>query len=191
MKKIFSLSIVSVFLLSATCKKESDEPGGGPDIVLPTDGYICTNGKTHVGNVVTFYWTTIAWNITSYGKDFVRPEDQVSFIIGGNNTVSIKRKTPHMHQNREYKWFAIEVNSFPQGSSFPDHPYLWELTDTQSELTQFIIHRNDDDKLKFTIESKAYPGYYLSIGKSKNSVQNVDNNLTFTRSAKVWWFEKP
>lgn len=194
MKKFLSLSIVSLFLLSATCKKTNEDVpapgGGGPNVTLPTSGFLCTNGKTYIGNVVNFYFTTLAWNLTSYTKTPDHQGDEVSFVMNSNNTVSIKRNKPHVSNGITYQWFAIEENSYPSGSGFPNNLYLWDIQDEQSELTQFVIKRKDGDNLKFTIESKKYPGYYLGVGKRKNAVQDVDDNLTFTTSPKEWWFEK-
>jgi hypothetical protein len=100
MKKIFSISVVSLFRLSATCKKSNEDlpdPGGnGPGVTLPTGRYLCTTGKTYIRNVVNFYFTTVGWNLTSYVKDNLQA-DKVSFHFNGNNTVSIKRDKPYVN----------------------------------------------------------------------------------------------
>lgn len=191
MKKILSLSIVSFFLLSATCKKDTPDSGGnGPDVTLPTSGYLCTNGKTYIGNVVNFYFGTTGWNVTSYVKDNLQA-DMVSFVNNSNNTISIKRDKVYVNSfGKEFQWFGIELNYIPSFSSFPNNAYLWNIHETKSDSAQFVITRKDDDKLKFTIESKKYPGYYLAVGRSKSSVQNVDDNLTYGTVKVWWWFEK-
>jgi hypothetical protein len=196
MKSTFSflpLALVSMFLMSGMCKKSgSGDPDGpdGPDVTFPTTGHLVTMGRNADNHIdtITFYLTTLAWDLTVYNHPFLRADDEVTLRPNGNGTMTIIRRTPHMHQNIPYKWFGIEENISPDFSQFPNNKYLFEFFHpSESILTQFVIKRSEDDMYKFTIESKAYPGYYLGCAKWKNAVYPTTNRLVFTTSPAIWW----
>lgn len=194
MKKIFLLLPVSVFLLSGACKKSNDDApgnnGGGPDLVLPNNGYLLTIGKdlANHDDTLTFWFSTSGQELTVYGHEYLRASDEVSLTPNGDGTMTIKKMTPYYHNNKSYQWFGIEENKSPDFSSFPQNKYLYQFYHpAQSELTQFNIKRNDSDKRKFTIESKAYPGYYLGCAKWKNATYPITNRLVFTTKSQEFW----
>lgn len=201
MKKTFSLLpvfAVSLFLLSATCKKEDaqlPDPGGpgGPNVLLPTSGYLLTMGRNadNHSDTMTYYFHSSLQELTVYGHQFLRDQDEVSFENNSNGTVSIKKKIPHVSGNKNYQYFGIEENTSPSSSIFPLNKYLFDFFHEQpSILTQFIIHRKDGERTKFTIESKAYPGYYLGCAKWQHATYPTTERFVFTTTPAEFWFTK-
>lgn len=192
MNRNFSLLAVSLFLLSAACKKDSPgTDGNGPDVVLPTDGFLVTMGKNKDNHMDTlaFWFSTNGQELTVYDYGYGRPQDEISMNPNSNNTVTIQKKVPYMHNNKPYKWFGIDENKNPDFSSFPLNQYLFDMFhEAESAKTQFIIKRKDGDMEKFTIESKAFPGYYLGCAKWKNATYPTETRLVFTTKAQEFWF---
>jgi hypothetical protein len=195
MKKIFLLLPVSIFLLSGTCKKSNDDVpgnnGGGPDVTLPTSGYLLTMGKDSDNHTdtMTFWFSTNGQEMTEYGHQYLRSSDEIAMTSNGNGTMTVKKMVPYVHNNKNYQCFGIVENKNPDFSSFPQNSYLYTMFhETESELTQFIIKRTDGDKKKFTIESKAFPGYYLGCAKWKNATYATTDRLVFTTVAHEFWF---
>ena len=195
MNRIFSLlsvSTVSLFLLSSTCKKDTpDTPGNDPSVTYRTSGYLVTMGINRQGSKDTliFWFTTNGDQLTGYGYGYGKPEDEIMMTANGNGTMTIKKKLPYKYNNKEYKWFAIEPNTNPGLSPFPNNSYLFDMFhEAETAETQFIIKRKEGDMEKFTIESKAYPGYYLGCAKWKNAVYPTETRLVFTNKAQEFWF---
>jgi hypothetical protein len=193
MNRIFSLltvSTVSIFLLSSTCKKDSPD-SNGPDVVLPTSGFLVTMGINREGysDTLTYLHSTIGQELTMYGYGLQRPDDEIRLINYGDGTMAIERKVPYIQNSKPYNKFGVEENTSPVFSSFPDHKYLFYFYHEQhSVLTRFTIKRKDGDMEKFTIESKAYPGYFLGCAKWKNAVYPTQTRLVLTTKAQEFWF---
>ena len=198
MKKIHSLltiTIVFLFLLFASCKKEKEDlPGpGGPNVILPASGHLVCIGRDRDNQMdtLTFLHSTNGREMTEFYREFLRPADEVRFVATGNGTVRIRRKEPHVHDNFSYDKFGIEENKNPVFSSFPNNAYLWTMYQKdESVLNTFIINRDPSDMKKFTIESKAFPGYFMGVEKWKNAVYPTTDRLVFTTKPVVWWFEQ-
>ena len=196
MKKIHALlpiTIVSLFLLFASCKKGNVPGPVDPNVTLPTSGHLVCIGRDRDNQMdtLTFWHTTIAREMTEFYREFLRPADEIRFIPNGNGTVRIRRKEPHVHDNFNYDKFGIEENTNAVFSSFPNNKYLWTMYQKdESVLNTFIINRDPGDMKKFTIESKAFPGYYMGVEKWKNAVYPTTDRLVFTTKPVTWWFEQ-
>jgi hypothetical protein len=195
---LFPITIVSLFLLSAACKKSNEDlpaPGGpgGPDIVLPSSGHLVCMGIDRNGHMdtLTFWHSTSGGQMTLFGRQYLRAADEARFINNGDGTVNIKRKEPYVHNNINYDKFGIQENPNPSTSDWPDNKYLWTMYQKDaSVLNNFIIKRDPNDKFKFTIESRAYPGYFLGVAKWKNATYPTSDHLVFTTKQVMWWFEQ-
>lgn len=196
MKKTLSLLPVCIFLLSATCKKSGEDlpaPGGnGPDVLLPNNGFLVCMGKDRDNHkdTMTFYFSTSGQEMTIFGRQWLRNSDEIHFTTNGDGTVNIRKRTPHVHNGVSYEMFGIEVNKSPDFSSFPGNKYLWTLFQKDESVTNhFIIKRDAGDRYKFTIESKAFPGYFLGVAQWKNATYPTTDRLVFTTTPVVFWFE--
>ena len=195
MNRIFSLLtvfIVCQFFLAGSCKKDNaDVPAPGPDVILPNSGFLSTMGIGHSGqtDTLTYWFSTGGDEMTTYGKGFQKSDDELSFINNGNGTVTIKRKGSYVHNNITYKMFGVQPNPSPSISDWPNNPYLYHFFyENPSDKTQFIIKRTDADINKFTIESKAYPGYFLGTAKWKNATYPTETRLVFTSKKQLFFF---
>jgi hypothetical protein len=197
MKKFFSpltTSIICLSLFAMSCKKDNgsnNPPGPGPGVTLATSGFLCTMGINRDGHTdtLTYWFSTSGQEMTGYGPGYQRPEDEIRLLSNGNGTTTIRRKTPYVYNNKSYDMFGIEVNASPAFSSFPDNKYLFDFfNEAPSVETEFIIKRTDADANKFTIESKAYPSYFLGTAKWKNATYPTETRLVFTGKQQVFFF---
>jgi hypothetical protein len=172
----------SIFFVS--CKKDGDDATApGPDILLSNDGFLCT----YKGDTLRYITSGVRTVITYvYGDG--RKSDEVSFETNGDNTVSIKLKVPYTAGGRNNNYFRIQKNSSPSASSFPNNLYLFNWQEGVSNETDFIVKRKDTDKTKFTLESKAYPGYFLSTEKGKGELGITDTHIVFTTRQQEFFF---
>jgi hypothetical protein len=193
---LFLTTILFSFLLSTGCNKGKEGlPGDpdGPDVVLPTSGHLVCIGKGRQGymDTLTFWHSTIGSDMDMFLRQSLRPADEIRFTANGDGTVTIRRKEPHVQNNINYDKFGIEVNGNPVFSSFPDNAYLWTMYhQVESVLNHFVIKRDQNDIYKFTIESKAFPGYFLGVEKWKNAAYPTTDRLVFTTTGVTWWFEQ-
>lgn len=194
MKKSLAFIALSLFLLSATCsKKNSDVPGGpgGPNVLLPNSGFLVCMGINSQGHhdTLTFYFQASGNEMSPYTHQFLENDNEIRFDNNSDNTVNIRRKKPYEQNGHGFDMFGIQENKSPSGSIFPDHPYLWTMFQKdESILNHFIVKRNDSDKTKFTIESKAFPGYYLGVAKWKNATYPTTSRFVFTTKPVEFWF---
>ena len=195
MKKIvlplLFLSIVS--LLASSCKKESTAATNpaGSDVLLVTEGFLCTMGIGRSGSTdtLTFYFTTAGHEISGYIAGATRPEDKINIINNGNNTVSIKKTIPYVSGGTSINYFAIKQNTSPVFSSFPDNAYLWYLYyQADSIETEFIVKRSAADNTKFTIESKNHPGYFLGTARQAQATYPTEACLVFGSKKQEFFF---
>jgi hypothetical protein len=196
MKKIqllLSFILVSLVLLSASCKKEKEDQPDGPDVTLPVSGHLVCIGKDSDNHLdtLTFWHSTSGREMSEFYREHLRPADEIRFTTNGSGTVNIRRKEPYVHNNINYDKFGIEENTNPVLSSFPNNSYLWTMYQKdETVLNTFIINRDKNDLYKFTIESKAFPGNYLGVEKWKNATYPTTDRLVFTTKPVIWWFEQ-
>jgi hypothetical protein len=197
MKKysLLAITIVSFILFSGTCKKDNDDlpAPGGPSVTPPISGHLVCIGKDwdNHADTLNFWFTTSGREMAVFARQDLRPPDEIRFVTSGNGTVNIRRKEPYVHNNINYDMFGIEKNDNPVFSEFPDNSYLWTFFQKdQTILNVFTINRDKNDLYKFTIESKAFPGYYLGVEKWKNATRSITNRLVFTTKPVTWWFEQ-
>jgi hypothetical protein len=198
MKKqsLYLITILSLYLFSASCKKDKEDqpgPGGGPNVVLPISGHLVCIGKDSDNHLdtLTFWHSTSGREMVEFYREYLRAADEIRFTVNGNGTVNIRRKEPYVHNSINYDKFGIEENKNPGSSSFPDNSYLWTMYQKdETVLNSFIINRDKNDLYKFTIESKAFPGYFLGVEKWKNATFPTTDRLVFTTKQIVWWFEQ-
>jgi hypothetical protein len=196
MNKSVYFSFVVLFyasLLLVSCKKEvANEPSNGPAITYPTSGFLCT-ASNHAAlggsSTVMYFSSTNGQTAVGYLPGAGRPADEVSVVVNSNNTVSIQLKIPLRSGGRDYPYFRIQTNINPLVSSYPNNLYLFNWSETKTTETEFILKRSDADKLKFTLESKAYPGYFLGTGRWKNSTSKNDDNLIFSSKQQLFFFQ--
>ncbi|MBL7735954.1 MAG: hypothetical protein JNL51_10870 [Chitinophagaceae bacterium] len=197
MKKTLFLLPICIFLLSASCKKSNEDlpdPGGprGPNVLLPNSGYLVCFGKdmNNHKDTMTFYFSLSGQEMTLFGRPFLRTDDEIMFTNNSDRSVNIRRKTAHVHNGVSYDMFGIEENKNPAFSSFPKNKYLWTFFQKDESVTNhFVIKRDEGDKLKFTIESKAFPGYFLGVAKWEHATYPSTDRLVFTTTPVVFWFE--
>jgi hypothetical protein len=185
--------LISSSLLLGSCKKEvADDTGNGPAITYPTSGFLCT-ASNHAAlggsSTVMYFSATGGQTAVGYLSGAGRPADEVSVVLNSNNTVSIQLKIPLRSGGRDYTHFRIQPNINPLVSSYPNNLYLFNWSETKTTETEFILKRSDADKLKFTFESKAYPGYFLGTGRWKNSTSKNDDNLIFSSKQQLFFFK--
>jgi hypothetical protein len=196
MKKLTLIPSVIVILLSlgfVSCKKESadDTASGGTDITYPTSGFLCTKSNyvtTGDARTVMYISTTVGLIVVGYLPGAGRAADEVSINLNSTNTVSIRLKVPLRSGGRDYYFFRTQPNINPPISSFPNNLYLFSWSETKTIETEFVLKRSNADKLKFTLESKAYPGYFLGSGRWKNSNSVIDDSLVFTTKQQEFFF---
>lgn len=187
---LFTAIFVTLFFL-ASCKKEQggNAGGSGPNITYATDGVLCTMGINQFGieDTLSYRYSGID-NVTIYSKGFTKPGDEIRFTNNSNNTSAIEKKEPYKNNNKNYFYFAIQLNNGPN-PLFPNHAYTFPfLRDAKSAETEFIIKRSAGDGKKFTIESKAYPGQFLGTAKWRNATYPNESYLVFTTEPQEFFF---
>lgn len=185
--------LISAVLLLGSCKKEvANDTANGPAITYPTNGFLCTASNYAAAggfSTVMFFSSTAGQTAAGYLPGGGRTADEVRVVVNSNNTVSIQLKIPLRSGGRDYPYFRIQPNINPLISSYPNNLYLFNFSETTTTETEFILKRSDADKLKFTLESKAYPGYFLGTGRWKNSTSKNDDNLVFTSKQQLFFFK--
>jgi hypothetical protein len=198
MKKIISpllLLFIGLSVFSSSCKKDGGEepPPPGPDVTLPTSGLLCTRTNyLRPGGYDTIKYRSVTTGDVMIGIGDTRISqdgERVFVVINGDNTVSIKLEKPLRSGGRDYYYFRTQVNSSPVASVFPLNAYLFNWSETATSETKFIINRSAANKLKFTLESKAYPGYFLGTARWKNSLAENDDSLIFSSKKQEFFFK--
>jgi hypothetical protein len=193
--KFLNLSLLAIiFSTFISCSKKGDagptEPG--PDITLPTSGLLCTRTnylRPGGYDTVKYRTSTLGRNMFGYIKGTEQNGERILLTTNGDNTVSVKLEKPLITGGLEYNYFLVKVNSSPSSSIFPFNAYLFNWSQTNTPESKFIIARSASDKLKFTLESKAFPGNYLGTGRWKNSNADNDDNLIVGSTKQEFFFK--
>lgn len=187
MKSLFlkkSLLVTALLVAFTSCSKEdtTDMNGQGPAITYPTSGFLSTNqGFATSSTILSFVVITNGDQMWEFFPGNQKSKDEVSMESNGNNTVSFRLKTPLTSQGIEYKYIGIKKNPNPLISAFP-HEYIYFLAPQNHPPVefQFVIKRSAQDGKRFTIESKAYPGNFLSTARWKNDLDIIEKRLVYT-----------
>ncbi len=189
MQKLFLIiSFISITFLSCT-KKAGDEPTG-PDATYITEGFLCTigTGRDYRIDTLVFLPTLGIAQFREYAKGFQKALDEVYFTTNSNNTVSVKLKIPLTYINKTYTHIGLYGSNLPVGS---ENWYPFSLNTEASTETEFILRRKDGDKSKFTLESKAAPGYYMSAvypGQQYSPNSTVESKLIYSFEKQEFFF---
>ena len=178
-----------LLLLLSSCKKEnaSDDNTTGPIETYPSSGFLCTIGIGHTGAKDTLTYNP--WGggpVAEYGSGLQDADDEMALKSNSNNSVTLYRKIPL--PGSTFQYFGSEKNSNPVFSSFPLNAYLFRLYDVKSDETEFILKRDTEDKLKFSLECRTHPGYYLSTAKWKNAVYPTETELVISPVKRLFFF---
>lgn len=185
------MMVASIVFISCSKDSTPDDTGNGPNITYPTSGFLCSSsnyGALGGSSTVMYISSTNGQTAVGYLPGTGRAADEVNMVVNDNNTVSIKLKIPLRSGGRDYPFFRIQTNINPPISSYPNNLYLFNWSETKTTETDFILKRSDADKLKFTLESKLHPGYFLGTGRWKNSNSVNDDNLVFTTKKQEFFF---
>lgn len=194
MKKAFILLLffcTSILFLSS-CKKENaaNNTVDGPDVTLPNSGFLCTIGIGESGAKDTLTYNP--WGggpVSVYMPGFQDEDDKLNITKNSNNTVTLQRSVPLISSTgSEFKYFGSQRNVSPDFSSFPQNEYLFYIYDVKSDETEFILQRDTADILKFSLECKSHPGYFLSTAKWRNAVYPTETYLVISRTRRLFFF---
>jgi len=187
-----SLLLVSLSAITLSCKKDGEQitTGNGPDITYATDGVLCTMGTSYNSSFDTLrYWTaTNGQTVQGYIYGSATKKDEVFIVNNSNGSVTVKLKEPLVSGGRSYLYFRSQPNISPSSSSFPEHAYLFNWSETETSETEFIMKRSDADKTKFTLECKNAPGNFLGTKKWRNSVQTIEGKMVFSSKKQEFFF---
>lgn len=192
-KSIILLFIpVSALLLFSSCKKEKagedNEPG--PDVTVPNSGFLCTIGVGESGAKDTLVYNP--WGggpVAVYGQGYQDEDDELHITKNSNNTVALQRRIPLISgTGSEFKYFGSQRNASPAFSSFPQNEFLFYIYDVKSAETEFILQRDTADMLKFSLECKSHPGYFLSTAKWRNAAYPTETHLVISRTRRLFFF---
>jgi hypothetical protein len=193
MKKIFYASCfltMSVLLLTS-CGDENNPAPRGPNVVLVTDGYLCTIGPSSLPGLDTLYYAFSSGGreVTGYRPEWADNEQQIRLTVASDHTMRVEMKTPYTTSGQSYKYLGVRKAGNPSITSFPNHEYQFQLYKDPVPETEFVIARDPDDIHKFTIESNLYKGQYLTTGKWKGHLGVDHPNLVFETGKKYWFFK--
>ena len=192
MPKKLNLLLVSLPFLLVMCSKEKDAEQEDRNIdMLLSSGYLCTMGQSSNNqfDTLVYYFSQGGRELQGYGAGWSNESDQVRLERNGDGTFNVVQQVPFIQAGKAYSLFGIKINAVPGNSSFPNNKYLFDFYQQEASLTtQFIIKRNPSDRERFTIESKAYPGYYLAAGKKKSQVYTEESSLIFQEVAEEFFF---
>ena len=155
-------------MLMTSCGEDNDPLV--PEMEVPITGYLCTTG---IGDFSKK--DTLAYNAHGGTKDLVsfpgynQANERVTLTPRGDGIWSLERVNVYSPPaGGEYFYFgcyAIGTTAgYPAGySDFLDRfGYKYTLRTTFTPDCEFVLTRVDDDPDQFYLESKLYPGYYLS-----------------------------
>jgi hypothetical protein len=188
MKKIFSrllLLSIGISTFTSSCKKESGgNSNTGPDVLLLTDGLLCTTG-IYRGQLDTLVYYPHFGKLDGYQYGGTGSEHKVFTINNSNNSIALKYNPPNTNGGI---FLGIIKNSSPSASSFPQNEYLFRNYQDKSGETEFVIKRDKDNISKFSIEAKSHPGYYLGTARWSGNPQNTEESLVFTGTRQLFFF---
>jgi hypothetical protein len=183
------LLILSFFSLLISCGKDSDpDPGLLPVVDSPKTGFLCTIGQGNVSYNDTLVYNAyggirelVQW--LSEGNDL---DERVTLSPRGDGIWSLERVKPYITSSGdEYSYFgcyAIGTTAgYPAGySEFLDSfGYKYSLRATFTPDCKFVLTRDDVDPELFYLESKLYPGYYLTPAQRKEGPGNAQRWLVY------------
>lgn len=192
---IISLVTFTLISCSKKDKAETDTNGQGPAATYITEGFLCTIGigRNYKTDTLEFLPTHGIVQFREYAYGFQKAQDEVYFTNNSNNTVSVKLKIPLTSTSgggKSYTHIGLYGSHLPTG---PENWYPFSLKTEASTETEFILRRTDSDKTKFTLESKAAPGYYMSAvhpGYQYSPNSTVESKLVYSTEKQVFFFMK-
>lgn len=194
-KVIFNISLSAIiFSTFVSCKKEAENNGTntGPDITYVTSGFLCTIGigRNYVIDTLVVHPTNGYELVREYGYGFTPAKDELYITNNSNGTVSLKLKVPFALSNgaNVYTHIGLYGSNLPVGQA---NFYPIQLAKAASFETDLILKRNAADGKKFSLESKAVPGYYLSAihpGVQYQPNSTTETKLAFTTKKQEFFF---
>ena len=188
-KLSLSAIIISTFL---SCKKDAgdDDAGSGPDITYTTSGFLCTIGigRNYVIDTLVFHPTRGIDQVLEYRNGFTPQTEELYISNNSNGTVSLMLKIPYSSQSVKYTHIGMYGSNLPLGQSTF---YASQLKKVTSAETDLILKRNATDGRKFSLESKAVPGYYLSTvhpGIQYQPILTTETKLVFSTKKQEFFF---
>jgi hypothetical protein len=193
MKKIFPAMLSFLFgmsILSSSCKKEAGSDVIGPDITYATSGFLCTIGigRNYVIDTLVVHPTNGFEAVREYGYGFTPSKDELNITNNSNGTVSLKLTTPDVSSTGTYTHIGLYGSNLPLGSATF---YPIQFTKQATFETDLLIKRNAADGKKFSLESKAVRGYYLSAihpGVQYQPNSTTETKLVFSTKKQEFFF---
>lgn len=194
MKKMFRYVSVIAFAFSmfiVSCEKAGDDDAAsGPDITYVTSGVLCTmgTGRNYVFDTLVVFPGAGIQIVREYAYGFTPPDEEVFISNNSNGTVSVRLKIPDTGTGGPYTHLGLYGSHLSTG---PENFYPYQLKTVESKETEFIIKRNAGDGTRFTLESKAVPGYFMSTrhpGVQYQPNSTVESSLVFSKKKQEFFF---
>lgn len=191
MKKTFALFLIlgmGFSLLITSCGDENDDPKLVDEAEGPVTGFLITTGLTRVGAKDTLvYWQTSSnGEMREYIKGGQDHEERITLTPLANGICSIERTVPYVsNDDVKYGYFGFNLISIYAGYP-PGFDYRYTLRSSFTADCEFIRTKHETDPDKFYLESKLYPGYFLSPEKYKGASYPTETDLVLG-SDKQWF----
>ncbi len=194
-KLLFNISLsVIIFSTIISCKKEAGENGTdpGPDITYLTSGFLCTIGigRNYVIDTLVVHPTRGIEMVLEYRNGYTPQTEELNISNNSNGTVSLKLKIPLSLSNgaQIYTHIGLYGSNLPVGQ---ENFYPIQMAKAASFETDLILKRSTVDGKKFSLESKAVPGYYLSAvhpGVQYQPNSTTETKLVFSTKKQEFFF---